>query len=79
MASASAVLKFSREACEGARRPPSLFLFGAGDIYGKGIRLRTPQEAAAEAGKYKNDRALLRARVRAGLDLLMSHEANLIP
>src|SRR5438094_5437868 len=29
------------------------------DIYGKGVRPQTPQEAAAEAGKYKNDRALL--------------------
>src|SRR6476620_10758754 len=46
---------------------------GLGD-YGKGIRPQTAQEAAAEAGKYKNDRALLRARVRAGLDLLMGHE-----
>src|SRR5271166_2879412 len=25
------------------------------DIYGKGIRPQTPQEAGAEAGKYKND------------------------
>jgi dienelactone hydrolase len=44
------------------------------DIYGKGVRPQTPQEAGAEAGKYKNDRALLRARVRAGLDVLMHHE-----
>src|SRR5262245_43686892 len=44
------------------------------DIYGKGIRPATPQAAAAEAGKYKNDRTLLRARVRAGLELLMNHE-----
>ena len=46
----------------------------AADIYGKGIRPQTPQAAGAEAGKYKNDRTLLRARVRAGLDVLMSHE-----
>jgi dienelactone hydrolase len=44
------------------------------DIYGKGIRPGTPQAAAAEAGKYKNDRALLRTRVRAGLEVLMNHE-----
>jgi dienelactone hydrolase len=44
------------------------------DIYGKGVRPQTPQEAGAEAGKYKNDRTLLRARIRAGLDLLMNHE-----
>lgn len=42
----------------------------AADIYGKGIRPQTPQAAGAEAGKYKNDRALLRARVRAALEVL---------
>jgi dienelactone hydrolase len=46
----------------------------AADIYGKGIRPQSPQAAGAEAGKYKNDRALLRSRVRAGLDVLMTHE-----
>ena len=28
----------------------------ATDIYGKGVRPATPQEAAAQAGMYKNDR-----------------------
>src|SRR2546429_156983 len=37
------------------------------DIYGKGIRPADNQAAAAEAGKYKSDRALLRARAQAGL------------
>jgi dienelactone hydrolase len=46
----------------------------AADIYGKGVRPQSPQAAAAEAGKYKNDRALLRARVRAGLEVLANHE-----
>jgi dienelactone hydrolase len=46
----------------------------AADIYGKGIRPQTAQDAGAEAGKYKNDRALLRSRVRAGLDVLARHE-----
>jgi dienelactone hydrolase len=46
----------------------------AADIYGKGIRPQTPQAAGAQAGKYKNDRALLRARVRAALDVLLNHE-----
>ena len=46
----------------------------AADIYGKGIRPQTPQEAGAEAGNFKNDRALLRARVRAGLEMLAKHE-----
>jgi dienelactone hydrolase len=45
----------------------------AADIYGKGIRPQTPPEAGAEAGKYKNDRALLRARVGAGLEVLAKH------
>jgi len=40
------------------------------DIYGKGVRPQTAQEAGALAGKYKNDRQLLRARVNAGLDAL---------
>jgi dienelactone hydrolase len=44
------------------------------DIYGKGIRPQSPQAAAAEAGKYKSDRSLLRARVRAGLDMLARNE-----
>jgi dienelactone hydrolase len=38
------------------------------DIYGKGIRPSDPKDAAAEAGKYKSDRALLRARVTTGLE-----------
>jgi dienelactone hydrolase len=46
----------------------------AADIYGKGIRPANPQDAAAEAGKYKDNRDLLRARVRAGLDQLTRHE-----
>ncbi len=39
----------------------------AADIYGKGIRPADTKESAAEAGKYKSDRALLRARANAGL------------
>jgi len=46
----------------------------AADIYGKGIRPHTPKDAGAQAGKYRSDRALLRARVRAGLDVLANHE-----
>jgi dienelactone hydrolase len=42
----------------------------AADIYGKGIRPSDPKAAGKEAGKYKNDRNLLRARVKAGLDTL---------
>jgi dienelactone hydrolase len=40
------------------------------DIYGKDSRPKNVQEAGAEAGKFKSDRQLLRARVNAGLDVL---------
>lgn len=42
----------------------------AADIYGKGIRPSTPAEAAKTATIYKDDRSLMRARARAGLDIL---------
>jgi dienelactone hydrolase len=44
------------------------------DIYGKDNRPKNVQEAGALSGKYKNDRALLRARVNAGLDVLKKNE-----
>ena len=40
------------------------------DIYGKGIRPKDPAAASAEAGKYKGNRTLLRARINAGLETL---------
>lgn len=40
------------------------------DIYGKGVRPKDTTEAGAQAGKFKSDRTLLRARVNAGLDEL---------
>lgn len=40
------------------------------DIYGKGVRPKTNPEAAKQAGKYRGDRALLRARAAAGLEVL---------
>jgi dienelactone hydrolase len=40
------------------------------DVYGKGIRPASGKEAGALAGKYKGDRALLRARVTAALEEL---------
>ncbi len=44
----------------------------AADIYGKGNRAKTREEAAALAGKFRsgNDRALIRARANAGLEVL---------
>jgi len=46
------------------------FVALAADIYGKGVRPANPKEAGAEAGKYKIDRALFRARPLAGLEEL---------
>jgi dienelactone hydrolase len=43
------------------------------DIYGKGVRPAAVPEAAALSGKFKNDRALLRARAQAGLEQLKKH------
>ena len=40
------------------------------DIYGKGVRPTGNDQAAAEAGKYKKDRTMLRQRVNAGLAAL---------
>lgn len=42
------------------------------DIYGKGVRPTNPQESGAQAGKYRSDPALFRARLQAGLDTLKS-------
>lgn len=44
----------------------------AADIYGKGIRPSTREEAGKLAGTYRGDRALFRRRVNAGLDYLRS-------
>lgn len=44
------------------------------DIYGKGIRPQSSQEAGAQAGKYKSNRDLLRARAQAGLAVLQKQE-----
>ena len=46
------------------------YLAFAVDIYGKGVRVDNAQEASVLAGKYKSDRALLRARVTAGLEAM---------
>jgi dienelactone hydrolase len=40
------------------------------DMYGKGVHAKDAKEAAEFAGKYKNDRKLMRARAQAGLDVL---------
>jgi dienelactone hydrolase len=43
------------------------------DMYGKGVRTKDPREAGSLAGRFKADRSLMRARARAGLDVLSNH------
>jgi dienelactone hydrolase len=43
------------------------------DMYGKGVRAKDSKEAASLAGIYKGDRALMRTRAQAGLDVLAKH------
>jgi dienelactone hydrolase len=50
----------------------------AADIYGKGVRPGNMKDAAAEAGKYRGDRPLLRARAQAALATLRQ-QPNVIP
>lgn len=42
------------------------------DVYGRGVRPSTNQEASQEAGKYYNDRNLFRSRLQLGLEQLKS-------
>jgi len=42
----------------------------AADIYGEGVRPKDAKEAGAQAGKFKGDRALYQARIKAALDAL---------
>ena len=43
------------------------------DMYGQGVRPATMEEKAKQAGIYRSDRALMRARARSGLDVLLAH------
>lgn len=43
------------------------------DIYGKGVRAKTAEEAGKLAGIYRSDRKLLRARANAGLEVLKKY------
>ena len=49
------------------------FVALAADIYGKGVRAKTQEEAAALATKYRADRAMLRSRAKAALEALKNH------
>ena len=44
------------------------------DIYGKGVRPTTPQEAMQVSAIYRSDRSLMRRRARAGLAVLQGEE-----
>ena len=46
----------------------------AADVYGKDSRPKNQDEAGQFAGKYKNDRALLRARMKAALDTVAANK-----
>jgi dienelactone hydrolase len=50
------------------------YLAFAADIYGKGIRPQNPGEAGKEAGKYKENRSLMRSRMKAALAQVKQHE-----
>lgn len=43
------------------------------DMYGQGVRPATAEERSKQAGIYRSDRALMRARARAGLDVLLAN------
>jgi dienelactone hydrolase len=47
----------------------------AADIYGKSVRPKDMKAAAAEASKWKGNRAVLRGRARAALDFLMQQKS----
>ncbi len=46
----------------------------AADMYGKGVRAETHEEAAKLSSLYKEDRSLMRNRAKAALDFLASQE-----
>jgi dienelactone hydrolase len=50
----------------------------AGDVFGKGVRPANAKEAAAQAGKYRGDVPLLRARTQAALATLRQ-QPNVLP
>ncbi|MBA9077033.1 dienelactone hydrolase family protein [Rufibacter quisquiliarum] len=57
---------YTKKRCEQLARMG--YVAFAADIYGKGIRPASAQAAGAEAGKYKNNVPLLRARINAALN-----------
>lgn len=45
----------------------------AADMYGKGVRAKDHDEAAALSGVYRSDRQLMRGRIQAALEVLKAH------
>lgn len=66
------ITDFTREKCQALAREG--YVAFAVDMYGKGVRTTQREEAARLSGQFKDDPALLRARVRAGLDALLADE-----
>ncbi len=64
------------EARRAAGRPG--YVAFVADVYGKGVRPANVKEAAAEAGKYRGNRPLLRARAQAALAVLRQ-QPNVLP
>lgn len=59
---------------ESARKLAKLgYVALAADIYGKGVRPTTNEEAATQAQIYRSDRQLLRDRANAGVKVLQEH------
>ncbi|UCF30527.1 MAG: dienelactone hydrolase family protein [bacterium] len=46
----------------------------AADVYGKGVRPKDQKEAAQQAGIYRGDRGLMRARANSALTLLLEND-----
>ncbi|TNF46281.1 dienelactone hydrolase family protein [bacterium] len=64
--------EFNRDVCR--KLAEKGYVAFAADIYGKGVRPRDIQEAAAQAGIYRKDRSLMRSRAKAAFDVLKNNE-----
>lgn len=58
--------EYTRKRCE--QLAAMGYIAFAADVYGKGIRPSAPQDAGRESAKYRNNRPLMRQRMKAALD-----------
>jgi dienelactone hydrolase len=66
----------SQKTVEKAERVASLgYQVLVADVYGKGVRPKSPEEAGKLAGRYKGDRKLFRAHLTAALDALKAQDS----